>query len=103
MADLTGEPPVMWGPSMIGFGRYQYTYESGHSGESFRVGFAVRGAKTAIYIIPGLDRYAALLDGLGPHKAAKSCLYVGALKTLDLATLRTLIAQSLADIRAKYG
>ena len=30
--ELTGAPAEMWGPSMVGYGAFEYHYASGHGG-----------------------------------------------------------------------
>lgn len=92
MRKVTGQEPVMWGPSMVGFGRYSYTYASGRGGDWFAVGFSPRKANLTLYLIGGLDRHAALLDKLGRHTTAKSCLYVKRLSDVDPEVLEALIA-----------
>ena len=76
MQDITGEPAVMWGPSIIGFGRYRYTYESGRSGEMCVTGFASRGSDIAVYLVAEGASQAALLQQLGKHRMGKACLYL---------------------------
>jgi hypothetical protein len=90
MDEVTGEPPVMWGPALVGYGRLPYHYASGRSGEWFRVGFAPRKASMSLYGLqyPGSE---ALLDRLGPHKRGADCVWVGRFSGLDLAVLEQLI------------
>jgi hypothetical protein len=102
MQGITGEPAVMWGPSMVGFGRYRYTYASGHGGESFALGFSPRKAVLTIYVAQGVDANADIMDRLGPHKSGKGCLYVKRLADIDLATLEELLRRSLDYLRGKY-
>ena len=102
MQTASGEKPRMWGESIVGFGEYQYTYESGHSGRSMLVGFAPRKANMVVYIMPGFSKYQKLLDKLGKHKHSKSCLYLGRLSNVDLKVLQTLITRSVKEMRKKY-
>jgi hypothetical protein len=74
MKKATGEEAVMWGASIVGFGRYKYKYESGREGEWPIVGFSPRKTDLTVYIMPGLERYEALLKKLGKHKTGKSCV-----------------------------
>ncbi len=92
--------PAMWGTSIVGFGRYQYKYASGRELEWFLTGFSPRKQDLTLYIMGGLERYAALMKKLGKHKTGKSCLYIKKLEDVDLATLKQLIKQSLADLAA---
>ena len=90
----TGERPVMWGDSIIGFGSYDYQYQSGRSGSWIRVGFSPRKQQMTVYIMPGFDRYDELLEALGPHSVGKSCLYLKRLDAVDMEVLGDLVADS---------
>lgn len=96
----TKAEPTMWGTGIVEFGRYNYKYESGTKGDWFLVGFAPRKSDLTLYIMPGLERYPALLKKLGKHKTGNSCLYIKKLADVDLPTLKQLIKQSVADIAA---
>ena len=98
---LSGERPMMWGPSIIGFGRYHYRYDSGHEGEAARIGFAPRGRETVLYLM-GLDRQKPLLDRLGKHRIGRCCLYFKRLSDLDPVILRQLIVEDLAHMDRTY-
>jgi len=100
---VTRKPPYMWGPSIVGFGSYRYTYDSGHSGEAPLVGFAIRGRDLVIYLTAELDEQKALRSKLGPHKMGKSCLYFRRLSDLDRSVLEALVASSIADMKRRYG
>ena len=102
MSRITGEPATMWGPSMVGFGRYHYVYESGREGDSFLSGFAPRKANMVVYVMPGFEKYGALLEKLGKHKTGSSCLYLGRLGNIDTSVLETLVERSVTDMREKY-
>ena len=99
---ITHQPPRMWGPSIVGFGSYRYTYESGHSGEAPLAGFAIRGRELVIYLIPEQDGQ-SLLSRLGPHRMCKSCLYFKRLADLDRSVLQKLVAGSVAAVKRRYG
>lgn len=99
---VTKKPPRMWGPSIVGFGSYSYTYGSGHSGETALAAFAVRGRDLVVYINAGSPKQAALLARLGKHKMGKSCLYFRRLADLDPKVLEALIAGSVAETRARF-
>ncbi len=99
---LTGEPALMWGPSIVGFSRYQYRYDSGRTGEAPLTGFAVRGRELVVYLDCD-DDSEPLLTQLGKHKMSKSCLYFKQLADLDVAVLEQLITTSISRIRQKYG
>jgi Domain of unknown function (DU1801) len=96
LADWTREPPVMWGPSIVGFGRYSYRYESGHEGTAALVGFSPRKNTLVLYLVGGLeDRYPKLLERLGPHKTGKGCLYLRRLDDIDREVLRELVERTV--------
>ncbi len=100
---VTGAEPVMWGPSIVGYGVYRYTYASGRSGEMPVVGFAVRGRELVVYLMAENDEQRALLDQLGPHRMGKSCLYVKRLADVDVEVLEQLVANSVAEVRRRHG
>ncbi len=96
MRSVTGEPPVMWGPSIVGFGSYRYRYESGRTGDAPLAGFSPRKANLVVYLVAGFeDRYPKLLAELGPHTTGKACLYLKRLRDVDLDVLRQLVARSM--------
>lgn len=99
---VTKQQPRMWGPSIVGYGSYRYTYESGHSGEACLVGFAVRGKDLVVYIGAESDEQRQRLAKLGKHTMGKSCLYFKRLSDLDPEVLEALIAASVADLRRRY-
>ena len=100
MREITGEEPVMWGDSIVGFGSYHYKYASGREGDAPLIGFSPRKANLALYITSDFDRYGALMDRLGKFTTGKACLYVKRLSDVDEATLRELVRQSVVDMRA---
>ena len=102
MERLSGEPAVMWGPSIVGFGRVRYTYASGHSGEMGRVGFSPRAKELVVYIVGGFPRHQHLLDRLGKYRVGKSCLYIKRLADIDEAVLADLIRESLDYMASKF-
>lgn len=101
MREITKQEPVMWGPSIIGFGRYHYKYESGHEGESCAAGFSPRKAALTLYVMPGFPKYDELMKTLGKYKHGKSCIYVKSLDDLHMPTLKKLIRESYKHITTK--
>ena len=97
----TGKNPVMWGPSIVGYGKYHYKYASGHEGECCIAGFSPRKAALTVYIMAGFPEYRPLLKKLGPHKKSVSCLYLKSLDGIDLRVLETMIRKSVADVRRR--
>ena len=91
MRDITGQEPVMWGPSIIGFGSYHYKYASGHEGDAAAVGFSPRKGNLALYGLTYAPESASLLERLGKHKTGAACLYVNKLADIDLDVLKELI------------
>lgn len=98
----TGWEPRLWGPSMVGFGRYEYRYDSGHGGESLATGFSPRKAELSIYLMAGGETLAPILARLGPHRMAKACLYLKRLDAVDEGVLRELIRAGLADLGRQW-
>lgn len=103
LAEITRQPPRMWGPSIVGYGRYRYTYESGRTGEAPLVGFAVRGREIVLYLLVEEERQKALLAKLGRHRMGKVCLYFKRLADLDRPVLEELIANSVGEVRRRHG
>ncbi len=103
MERVTGEPPRLWGSSIVGFGSYHYRYASGREGDWMLTGFSPRKRELSIYIMAGFDRYGALMEKLGRYRTGKSCLYVKRLGDIDLDVLEALVRQSVDDLRRTYG
>ena len=101
--EVTGQPATMWGPSIVGFGRYRYTYDSGHSGEAPLTGFAIRGRDIVIYLLAEGPEQEQLLQQLGKHKMGKACLYIKRLADLDIVMLKRLVVNSVAELQRRYG
>jgi hypothetical protein len=99
---VTGHPPKMWGPSIVGFDQYHYRYDSGREGDMAAAGFSSRKPELAIYLLADSDRQRERLSRLGKHKMGKSCLYVRRLSDVDLSTLKELIEGSYREIKHRY-
>lgn len=95
MERVTGEPAVMWGPSIVGFANYHYRYAGGHEGDMPRVGFSPRSATLVLYV-GGFPEYEALLAKLGKYKRSKACLYLNKLADVDPAVLEEIVRRTYA-------
>ena len=95
MEQITGEPAVMWGPSIVGFGSYHYRYDSGHEADMCRVAFSPRSANLVLYV-GGFPEYEALLAKLGKYKRSKACLYLNKLADVDLGVLEEIVRRTYA-------
>jgi len=102
MEKVTDESPRMWGPSIVGYGRYRYQYDSGRVGESCMTGFAIRGRELVVYLTAEGEGQAALLEKLGKYKMGKSCLYFKRLADIDHDVLAQLVAGSVAELKRRY-
>lgn len=102
MRRTTGEPPSMWGPSIVGFGRYAYRYDSGRGGEAPLVGFAARKDGLAVYLLAEGEAQAERLAQLGRHKMGKACLTLRRLADVDLGVLEQMLAASVAELRRRH-
>ena len=101
MQEITGQPPVMWGTSIIGFGTYHSRYASGREGDSALASFSPRRQQLAVYLVGGFEtRHQSVLARLGPHKTGKGCLYLKRLDDVDQHALRELINRS---VRVRKG
>ena len=100
---VTRHSPRMWGPSIVGYGSYRYTYESGRTGEAPLAGFAIRGRELVVYLVAEGEEQRSLLSKLGKHKMGKACLYFKQLADLDRSALEKLVVGSVAEVRRRYG
>lgn len=98
MRRVTGEPPVVWGPDTIGFGRYHYRYTSGQEGDFFMVGFSPRKDRLTLYLMSGLRGFDDILERLGVHRASKSAVHIKRLDDVEHAVLEELIEESVAHL-----
>ena len=97
-----GEPPRMWGPSIVGFGRYRYRYESGREGEAGVAGFSPRARELVVYLPADPPDKDALLARLGKYKMGKCCLYIKRLEDVDTNVLKQLVVGSARAIKERY-
>lgn len=104
MTRVTGQEPRMFGPSIVGFGEYSYSYASGHSGHAPAAGFAPRKSASVLYLPDGLGAHEDDLAALGPHRGGAGCLYLANLDRVDLAVLERMVARSYATVTsAEFG
>ena len=101
MQSAAGEKPKMWGPAIVGFGSYHYTYDTGREGDMPLIGFSPRKAATVLYIMTGFKDSEALLAKLGNHTTGKACLYIKKLVDVDQNVLEALLVKSIAAMRAR--
>lgn len=95
---ISGEEPVVWAGRILGFGEYEYRYESGHSGRAPLLAFAPGPTKHTIYLANDFaERWPELMTRLGTHRASKVCLYLTRLTDVDRSALRELLERSRAD------
>lgn len=99
--EATGDKGVLWGNSIVGYGSYHYTYESGREGDAPRTGFSPRKSKLSIYIMGGHSRYEKEMSNLGKFKTGKSCVYVNKLEDINEEVLKKLIKVSYDYMGAK--
>ena len=102
MKAVTRMPPKMWGPSIVGFGKCHYRYESGREADLPMIGFSPRSAALVLYIMPGFERYEKLMLQLGKHGTGRSCLYINKLDDVDTKVLRTLITEAYRYMKKKH-
>ncbi|GAA1578683.1 DUF1801 domain-containing protein [Leucobacter aridicollis] len=99
--EVSGAEPVVWAGRIIGFGEYEYQYESGHGGRAPELAFATGAQRHTIYLTPDFaDRWPDLIDALGPHKASKVCLYLTRLTKIDMTVLREFLVRALSETRS---
>ena len=102
MRRATGKRAKMWGPSIVGYGKYHYKYASGREGDWMVTGFSPRKQNLVVYIIPGFGPFGRLMKKLGKYKTGKSCLYINTLDDVDEVVLEELITRSVTYMREKY-
>lgn len=102
MQEHTGHPPKIWGPSIVGFGRYDYKYDSGHGGAMPIAGFSPRKSAISLYVFTGLQEHEHLLEGLGKYKMGKACIYVKKLSDINIDQLKIVMDASISYLREKY-
>lgn len=98
----TGMEPVMWGPSIIGFGKYHYKYATGHEGDAAIVGFSPRKAKISLYLMYDSEERTQLLEKFGKHTTGVACTYINKLADIDTDVLRTMIRRTMEIVREMY-
>ena len=103
MKEITGEEPIMWGPSITGFGSYHYEYDSGREGDMLLTGFSPRKRNLSLYIMPGFTKFEKLMQKLGKHKTGKSCIYIRRLSDINMDVLTELISASYNHHNHKYN
>ncbi len=102
MTKITKEQPVIWGDGIVGFGRYNYKYQSGRKGSWPLTGFSPRKHSMSIYVMPGFGKYEFQLEKLGKHKHSVSCLYIARLSQVNIDVLKFIIEDSVAVMRDRY-
>ena len=100
---ITGEEPVMWGDSIVGFGNYHYKYKTGREGDWFLAGFSPRKTSMTIYMMGGFDGQEELLEKLGKHKKSVGCLYVKKMADIDTKVLEQMTKLSIATLKKRYA
>ncbi|MGH1384513.1 DUF1801 domain-containing protein [Kordia sp.] len=102
ISDWSGFEPRMWGPTIIGFGRYHYKYASGHEGNAPILGFSPRKAQFSLYIYSKTEKSDALLKDFGKFKMGKACIYIKKLEDIDISILEQLCKESIAYINEHH-
>ena len=102
MESVSGFKPKMWGPTIIGFGKYHYKYATGHEGDAPILGFSPRKAAFSLYVYCGVEEHRHLLDNLGKFTMGKVCIYVKKLSDINTKELTKLMKASIKYINEKY-
>jgi len=98
----TGFDPMLWAGKMIGYGYYDYTYDTGHSGRWFATGFAVPDRQITVYVMPGYTAFPEIMERLGKHRLGKACVYITRLDNVDEAVLEELVRAGLDDLATRW-
>ena len=102
MQKLTGFEPKMWGPSIVGFGKCHYKYDSGHEGDMPLAGFSPRSTAIVLYLSADFENKVELLQKLGKHKTGKVCIYIKRIDDIDVSVLKKMISNSIKHIQSRY-
>lgn len=102
ISKLSGFEPKMWGTAIVGFGIYNYKYESGHEGNAPLAGLASRKNAITLYLASDFNEKDELLSRLGKHKTSKACLYIQKLEDIDITVLGQLVKKSIDHIKQLY-
>jgi hypothetical protein len=102
LSKVSGFEPKMWGTSIIGFGIYNYKYESGHAGNAPLAGLASRKNAITVYMASSFDLREELLSQLGKHKSSKACIYIQKLEDIDINILSQIVEKSIEHIKQTY-
>ncbi len=98
----TGFEPQMYGPSIIGFGNYDYKYASGHEGSAPIVAFSPRKPALTLYVYSPTEKSKLIIENLGKYKMTKGCIYVKKLSDIDLSVLEVLCQESIQYINEHH-
>lgn len=102
MQEWSGFEPRMWGPTIIGFGRYHYKYASGHEGDAPLIGFSPRKAQFSFYVFSDTEKSRALLEDFGKFKMGKACIYVKKLSDISIPVLEQLCLETIAYLNEHH-
>jgi hypothetical protein len=101
LQSAAGEKPKMWGPAIIGFGSYHYTYDSGREGDMPLIAFSPRKAAIVLYNMTASSDSEALLAKLGKYSRGKGCLYIKKIADVDQQVLEAMAVKAIAAMRAR--
>jgi len=87
---------------IVGFGLYNYVYESGREGVAIVTGFLPGSQRISLYIMPGFAKFGDEMGKIGKHKLGKSCLYINKLEDIDSRVLRKLVKRSVVEMKKRY-
>ncbi|MBK9254618.1 MAG: DUF1801 domain-containing protein [Saprospiraceae bacterium] len=102
MSEWSGFEPIMWGPTIIGFGNYHYKYASGHEGNAPIIGFSPRKAAFSLYVFSPTEESEKIIGNLGKFKMSKACIYVKKLSDIDIPTLQKLCTESMEYVNEHH-
>jgi hypothetical protein len=98
MGQISGQPPVMWGTGIVGFGNLRYKYASGREGDWMKIGFSPRKGNLTLYLMCDINKVAPYINAIGEHKTGKGCLYIKKLADVNLEKLTELIRMAYSEV-----
>lgn len=102
MREWSGFEPKMWGPSIIGFGSYHYTYASGREGDAPLIGFSPRKNAFSLYVYSPIEEHKHFLEEFGKFKISKACIYIKKLTDINLHTLEKMCKATIAYLNEHH-
>ena len=98
MKQVTGQEPVLWSNSIIGFGNKRYKSDrTGREVDWFLIGFVPRKSNFSLHLAIDVAKRQDLLSRLGKCKTGAGCVYIDKLSDIDTVALRELMVEGFKN------